>query len=192
MADQKAEILSEFDTLISELKALVRDIPDYSGDRDHRGPSSYVSPENEERYIALRTRCVALLNRINSKDVKLKEAIDFIRDTDILLWNIQKSLEKMQSLRAEYAEGILTSHPRLIDPYIPAPEKPSWFERHGLQILLAIIAALGLIGAAVAPRLLDEFLKGNDSNSIIVTVTPIATDTPMATATIFVIPSPTP
>lgn len=115
MPDQKAEILKEFDQLISDLKALIAQIPDYSHDRDNRGITEYISPENREKYINLRTRCLMLLNSIESEDAKLKAAIDFIGDTDVLLWNIRTTLEKMQSLRAEFATDLLTRYPRLPD-----------------------------------------------------------------------------
>lgn len=168
MSNSKQELLSEFERIISELKLLIADIPDYSHDRNNRGIRAYISPDNSEKYIELRVQCLALLNQIPSPDINLKDAIDFIRDADIVLWNIQKTLEKMQTLRAEFAAGILIDHPRLYAPYSQVPEKKSWLDENRTKIIVAVISALALLAAAAAPKLIDEY---NRQNAVSLTAT---------------------
>ncbi len=172
MVNSKQELLSEFERIISELKLLIADIPDYSHDRNNRGIREYISSDNSEKYIELRTQCLVLLNRISSPDVNLKDAIDFIRDAEIALWNIRKTLEKMQTLRAEFAAGLLTDHPRLYTPYSQIPEKKSWLSENRTKIIVAIITALAAIAATAIPKIIEE---NNQQNAVTVTLTAIAT-----------------
>lgn len=142
--DYKSKVLADFDAVIQELEAFLAEAKSFPevgiygfGQRD--------IPEEYEKhfYTRLRTRCLKVLSQIDSKDEKLQQAIDFVRDIEFGTYNLTNVLNYMRALRSDFDADILSLFPRITVQ--PPTKKGFRLSESNAIVIASIIAFIGSV-----------------------------------------------
>ncbi|GIK30143.1 MAG: hypothetical protein HND48_23340 [Chloroflexi bacterium] len=154
--DNKEQVLAEFDAIIADLQNLVAPSAGRGEDRYSRDlEARQVGSDSETSFYDIRTRALNLLHGIDSADVRLRNAIDYIRDIEPLDFNLQSALRQLRQLRSDYDADVLQKHPRLEEtPPEPKVERRPWLNEPRAIIIAALIGgAFLLFGVWVGSQL---------------------------------------
>jgi hypothetical protein len=110
MSSYRASVLQRFDNIIHSLEELVSELPVPVDDRSStRGYVKDPSKEQLQKFYAIRSAYLDLLNSLGSDSDRIRAAIDFVRDREVYRFYVAKLLSNVRELRSDYEAGLLTT-----------------------------------------------------------------------------------